>query len=252
MKKLISILLSLLVFLTVLPAYAEEIIFTDDLAGVYCYPEDADEASARYVYRYRYPQLAGDSDLALTINNIYQYAVSDMLVFEAPMQATEVREGSQKVVSVDYEITCQNADYLSVRITKTVTLDGYVSSVISGHVFSLTGSSAGDITSLPYMLGLLKASDTDEWLLNRQTAKADNCVRQMIWEVIEGQMVRGDTGIYPDMTREEFDAGFYPEEDFYLNEDGDFVFFFQQGSIAEEEQGVLLYTITMEDLLDEL
>lgn len=252
MKKLIFLLAALALLAACFPALAQEVVFADDLSGVYCYPEDADETSARYVYRYCYPQLAGESDMTTAFNETYQYTVSDMLAFEAPMQATEVREGSQKIVDVSYEITCMTDEYLSVRITKTVTLDDSVSSVISGHVFCLTGEDAGTITSLPYMLGLLKDSDTDEWLLDRQTAKADKCVRGMIWEMIEEQMLRGDAGIYPDMTQEEFEAGFYPEEDFYLNDRGDFVFFLQQGSIADEEQGVLLYTITLEELLDEL
>lgn len=252
MRKLICYAMMLAILFTLSPALAQEIIFADDLSGAYWYPEEAEESDARYVYRYCYPQLAGESDLAVAVNGIYQYTVSDMLAFEVPMQATEVREGSRKVIDVSYEITCLNDEYMSVKVTKTVTLDDEVSTVVNGHVFKLTGENAGDITSLPYMLGLLKDSDTDEWLLDRQTAKADKCVRQMVWEMIEAQMKRGDAGIYPDMTQEEFEAGFYPEEDFYLSENGDFVFFLQQGSIADEVQGVMLYTITMDELLDEL
>ena len=49
-----------------------------------------------------------------------------------------------------------------------------------------------------------------------------------------------------------FASVFYPEEDFYLDEAGDPVFYFQAGSIAPAEEGVLRFPIPLEDLLDEL
>ena len=50
----------------------------------------------------------------------------------------------------------------------------------------------------------------------------------------------------------EFENAFYPEEDFYLDAEGNFVFFIQEDIIAPKEAGQFFYTITLEDLLDEL
>lgn len=252
MKRMILIALALILLCPF--AWAEEgVTFGEDLSGVYCYPEGSSEADARYVYRYRYPQLAGESDLAAAFNTTYMYTVSDALAFEVPMLATEVGPvDAQKVVNINYKVTYQDDRYLSLLIRKTVTQGEVSTRVETGHVFTLTGENAGTITSLPYMAGLLKENETDEWLLERQTNKADNCVRSMVWKAMMKQQTNGIIPIYEDLTYEEFEAGFYPEEDFYLTEDGAFAFYLQPGSVAPEEEGLLVYVITMEDLLDEL
>lgn len=248
MKRLFLIALALLLALT--SASAETITFADDLTGEYIYPADASEEDARYIYRYCYPQLAGESDLATLINTTYAYTASDAVGFEAPMLATDVQEGDpQKLVQITYEVTCITEEYLSVAIYKRVTVDENTTTVVNGHVFSLTGGKAGMITSLPYILGLLEAGETDEWYLDRQTAKADACVRELIWERLQSEY---GSILYDDLTFEEFEAGFYPEEDFYLNQDGDPVFYLMAGSVAEEEEGLLFISISMDELLDEI
>ena len=57
-------LLILLLAMTLLPmaGLAESpIAFTDDLTGVYTWPEGASEEEASYVYRYSYPQVASNA-----------------------------------------------------------------------------------------------------------------------------------------------------------------------------------------------
>lgn len=244
------LLMLLAMLMAISPAAAEHVVFADDLTGAYIYPEGADEADALYIYRYCYPQLAGDSVPVMLINDTYAYAAEDALGFEAPMLASAMQEGDpQKLVEISYEVTCLNAEYLSVAIYKRVTVAEDVTLIVSGHVFSLTGEKAGTVTSLPYILGLLEPGETDEWYLDRQTQKADECVRELVWEWLEGQF---GSVIYDDLTFEEFAEGFYPEEDFYLNPDGDPVFYMMAGSVAPEEEGLLLISIPMEELLDEI
>ena len=135
---------------------------------------------------------------------------------------------------------------------KTVTVGESVSRIVKAYTFSLTGSDAGTVTSLPYLLGTIEDGETDEWLIERQIAKTDACVRDMVWALIEQDMKKEGSPIYEDMTFEEFEWGFFPEEDFYLDEEGRFVFFVQEGMIAPYEAGQFFYTITLEDLLDEI
>lgn len=248
------LLLLLTLALLPLPAMAEApFTFADDITGVYTWPEGASEAEASYVYRYAYPQIAGDSDLALNINQVFQYDVDDALRFECPMYASDhPAELGQMQVELTYEITHQSKEALSVRIDKTVTVGESVSRTVKAYTFKLTGALAGTVTSLPYLLELVTDNSADEWLIDRQIAKADACVRDMVWVMIEDDMDKPGSLIEPDRAEEEFEYGFYPEEDFYLDAEGNFVFFIQEGVIAPFEAGQFFYTITMEELMDEI
>ena len=249
-------LLILLLSMTLLPmaSLAESpIAFTDDLTGVYTWPEGASEEEASYVYRYSYPQIAGDSNLALTINEVFRYEADDALGFECPIigSAHDASLG-QMQVSIAYEIVHLSEDFLSVRVDKQVTLGDTVSSVVKGYSFMLNGAKAGTVTSLPYMLGVIESGETDEWYLERQTAKADACARDLVWMRIMKDMKAEGSPIYEDMTFEEFEWGFYPEEDFFLDAEGNFVFFLQEGMIAPVIDGHFFYTISLDELLDEI
>ena len=226
--------------------------FTDDLTALYTWPEGAPEAEASYVYRSTYPQIAGDSALAMTINNIYQYEVSYALDFDCPMNGSshDPSEG-QMQVNTGYEMTHLSSEYLSIRISKELTVGESSVRVITAHTFPLTGDRAGTVTALPYLLGVIKP-DADEWLIERQTAKVDACARNMVWFLVERAMNQDGSAIYPDMTQEEFEWCFYPEEDFYLDEACNFVFFIQEGIIAPAEAGPFFFSITLDEMLDEL
>lgn len=249
-------LLILFLALTLLPlsGTAEApVTFADDISGVYTWPEGASVEDASYVYRYRYPQLAGDSPLALTFNNIYQYEESDALGFECPMTGSGHDPAlGQMLVMIDYEITHQSDEYISVLITKVVLVGDSVSGITKAHTFTLTGENAGTVTSLPYLLGLMEDAETDEWYIERQTAKADACAREMVWALIEQAMLDPELQVYEDLTFEEFEWGFYPEEDFFLDKEGNFVFFLQSGTIAPQEFGPFFFTISLDELLDEI
>lgn len=252
MIRLLLLLLSLA--LLPLPTLAEApFTFGDDITGVYTWPEGASEADASYVYRYAYPQIAGDSSLAMSINGVFQYDADDALAFECPMYASDhPAELGQMQVELTYEITHQSSEALSVRIDKTVTVGESVERTVKAYTFKLTGSMSGTVTSLPYLLGLVTVGSADEWLIDRQIAKADTCVRDMVWAMIEEDMDKPDSLIDEEKALEEFEYSFYPEEDFFLDEEGSFVFFIQEGVIAPVEAGQFFYTITMDDLLDEL
>ncbi len=249
-------LLTLLLMLTLLPltGVAEApLTFTDDLIGVYTWPEGSTEADASYVYRYAYPQIAGEDDIALTINNVFDYEASDALGFECPMiGSSHPAEKGQMQVDITYEVVHLSDAALSVRIDKIVSVAESRFHIVKAYTFALTGAEAGTVTSLPYLLGIVEDSETDEWLIDRQIAKADACAREMVWALIEKDMKKDGSVLYQDMTFEEFEWGFYPEEDFYLDAEGNFVFFVQEGMIAPTEAGQFFYTITLDDLLDEI
>ena len=254
-KKLLILLLALMALLSA--ASAEELLtLSEPLEGVYCWPEDRVENTASYGYRYSYPQVAGESEAAELINTLFANEVDFALDFRIPMEVSDLdlTSGAQVYTNISYEITCLNERYLSVLITRESSQGPSIATNITGHTFALGGdASSGAETNLPYLLGLLDGEDaTNEFLQNRQTAKADNCVRGLIWAIIEEQMADGSVAFDPDLTRENFDERFFPETAFYLDADGNPVFYLQEGSIALPFEGILRYPFSMEELLDEI
>ena len=87
---------------------------------------------------------------------------------------------------------------------------------------------------------------------DRQTAKADDMVRRLVWEVIQEQLAAGEVAYYDDLTYETLENVFYPEEDFFLDENGDPVFFLQESMVAPQTEGILYFPFTLAELLDEI
>lgn len=239
--------------LCALPAIGETVTLADDLSGVLCFPEGSGEADAAFVFRYHYPQVAGENDTAEMINQTYAAMAAEAVDFTAPILAETSANGeTQSGVEIAYRVTCSSPTYLSVLFETLHREDDTEWTVYSANVFSLEGGKAGQVTSLPYLLGLLDAGETDTWLQDRQTAKADDCLRAMVWDRVLTADKAGEIALYPDVDYAFLEGCFYPEEDFYLTQEGDLVFFIQPGSVAPEEYGCLEYAFSMEDILDEL
>lgn len=250
MKKVFALLLALLLPLA---ALAEPLTLGTELSGAAFFPEGSDETTAEYIYRYAYPTVEGEDDVCLTINEFYGYLVSDALGFAAPMAAEEVYgSGVQAYTAITTEVTCNNDSFFSVKMVTESFTGAATCSIVSGHVFARTGEHAGSVISLPQLLGVLAADETDTWLQERQTAKADSLVRTLVWEVMQDQLSSGQVAYYDDLTFETFETCFYPEEDFYLDADGNPVFFLQEGTVAPTAEGVLYFPFTLEELLDEI
>lgn len=251
MKRFLSLMLALL--LSAAPALAETITLDEPLTGVVCWPEGSTEADAAYVYRYSYPHVAGDGEVAGTINETYAYLVEDALAFTVPITAETLESTDvQAYTNVVSQVTCLNDAYLSVLIVTESFLGASSMEVYAGHTFALTGERAGIATSLPRLLGLLDDKETDEWLLDRQTAKANDLVWGLVWSIMEEQRAAGDVNFDPDLTYDMLTQDFYPEEDFYLDGDGNLVFFIQAATVASAADGVLTYPFSLEELKDEL
>ena len=251
MKKPIVYLLAALLALLPLTSLALEL--AEPLTGTCCYPEGSNETTATYVYRYAYPQIAGDSDVAIMIDDTYAYEADYIETFTLPVNGDMYGEGEdQYYTNMSYQVTCNDDAWFSVYFTTLEHVDESTVTRVSAHVFALTGNDAGSVTSLPVVLGVLDPDENDEWLEERQTARCDTLVRGLIWEQLQAQAEAGAVTLYDDADREYFDGMFYPEEDFYMDADGSLVFFLQEDTMAPAEYGVLTYRFTIEDLLDEL
>lgn len=243
MKKiLLSILIAICCVQTVFAAPLE---LTDDLSGTEVYPYEDGSGNA-YTYSYRYPVIEAADEAAEAINAFYQSEVDYAQDFFVPMNA-EYNESTGLAAwsTVDYTVMCNNDDYFSVLIKKEDLMDGEEYLRYAAHTFSRKNAKPGSSVALPYLLGILENDENDTWLQERQTEKLNALIRELVWLRME------ETGLDGNMEEELLDYIFYPEEDFYLNENGEPVFFLQPG-IAGNETELLRFEISLDEIFDEM
>ncbi len=246
MKKALLLLLLLSAVLLAPASLAEPLALTEDLAGAEVLPIGENRT---YTYTYAYPQVDDSDPSAALINEFYRYRVSDALDFEVPMMADYYASDGGRdsiFVRIGYTVTCNNDAYFSVLLKS----EGNDYQTYTGHTFSRTDLKPGSSVALPYLLGILETDESDSWLQDRQTARADTLVRGLVWKMLEEH--REELGIDPEFTEEIFALSFYPEEDFYLDENGDPVFYLEPGLAAEPGKGLLTFPIPLSLILDEL
>ena len=245
-RRILSLLLALALLCAA--ALADPLPLGEDLADSVRIPYDAENPEAgAYTYSYRYPHIDESDPDAYLVNAFYDYAVSDALGFEVPMNAdyfASTGEDASKAIS--YQLTCNNDAYFSILLRTEETMEGQTVVTWTGHVFSRAEGNPGSTLTLPQLMSILSTRESDTWLQDRQTAKMDALVRGLVWDRLrEGE-------IPAELDEETFAACFFPEEDYYLDENGDPVFYLQPGTAAPEEAGLLTFPISMEELLDEL
>lgn len=249
-KVLLMVLTAALLFSS---AMAEPLTLASDLAGEAFWPEDATADNATYVYRYAYPQVEDNDETCQMINEFYGYLVEDALAFTVPMTADGLETGGvQAYTNIASQVTCNSDAWFSVLVTTETFLGASTSEVYAGHTFARTGAKAGTVVSLPYLLGILDPEEEDTWMQDRQTQKANELVWGLVWDIIEQQKADGTVAYDEDLTYEGLCADFYPEEDFYLDADGNPVFFLQAATVASAAEGVLTFPFSMAELLDEV
>ena len=235
-------------------AAAEPLTLLEDYAGdtVILYNED-DPAAGQYEYTYRFPRVEENVDGADLINSYYEYSVKDLEDFTIPINASYYKDqGISSRTDVTYTVTCNSDEYFSILIStkETVSSLGFESESFSGNVFSRKEVKANATCSLAQLIGKLSYSENDEWLQKRQTEMAEKLIREMVWERISG----GSDGIkyYPDLRKEDLELIFKPDSAFYLDENGDPVFYLQPGDAAPQSFGLITFPIPLDDILDEL
>lgn len=249
-----ALILAALTLLMTAAATAEPLKFKDDLADTVIFPYHEDVPDGpKFTYSYRYPQVEDSDPSASQVNDFYAYLVSDALDFGVPIKVDYLADtgwDEDSYEDVAYKITRNDDDYLSVLVITNSLVEGEESTRYAGHTFSRTDGKPGSSVALPYLLGILDTNENDTWLQDRQTEKADSIVRAMVWDII--QKTADVTPYYDDFTEEKLADIFYPEEDFYLDENGNVVFYLLPGYAAPESAGLLSFAIPLEDILDEL
>lgn len=252
MKRFLSVLSAFLIlFSAVRTCLADPLMLDTDLVDTLTVLYNPDDPSAgSYTYSYRYPHIAETEPDADKINPFYADQVYTLETNIHFMADGYVDSGKSVAVNVSYECTCNNDQFFSVLIRKESVIGDMVRCVWTGHTFSRQDGLSDATFDLPRLLGILKAGEQDEYQLARQTEKAGRIVREMIMDQIAENP--GSLPYFDDFTEEDLLDVFYPEEDFYLNADGNPVFYLEPGIAAEESAGYLVFPVRLEDIADEL
>ncbi len=250
MKRFLSFLLILV--LAAAPALADPLVLLEDLSEEVSEPYNPDDPSdGVFTYSVRYPRVEQVDEGSTGVNMFYSELFDNETGFTMPM-IREAFEGFDSSTVITYTVTCNNDDYFSVLIRKEEANPDVTRVSWTGNVFSRKEGN-GNTFSLPKLLGILKSTESDETIQDHKTEKADNTIRDMVWDMIE----ENEEGIdYNGLSEEVLSHIFFPEEDFYLDENGDPVFYLQPGDVyyddVPEGTGLLIFPISLEDILDEI
>ncbi|MBQ9325680.1 MAG: hypothetical protein IJ246_07905 [Clostridia bacterium] len=238
MRHLACLLCLLCLSCIISPVQAEDAA----LEGTLFYPSGSTPDNAILIYHYRFPCPASDDICAEGIRAQSEYAWKELSEFTVPILGESLTFPTE--VTLDYVCTCDNDAYVSYRYETTTVSEDTHSVVWAAHVFARTGSKAGLIISLPDYLGLLTAEDhNDTWLENRQTEKCNRLVREKMMQALSGTDL-------PEL-EDAIAWDFYPEEDFFLDADGEPVFFLQPDLFPSIDTPLTL-KLTRQVLSDEL
>ena len=251
MKRLLVLSL-LLLSLTVCAAAGNSFTGAEDITGRLVFPySEEDPDGPACVWSYCYPRLEESDGAASDINQFFLDKEEYDLEFEASIQASAYASVGQSVkVTTTWSPYCNNGNYYSVLLCRECDTGSSVYRSYTGCNFRITDVPSAVFVNLPALLGTVSTGEKDEWLQDRQTEKADSLVREMVFDYLEDN--EEGWPLWDDLSMEDLEAVFFPEEDFVLDDNGDPVFFIQPGVAAPEEAGPLFITIPLEDILDEL
>jgi len=139
--------------------------------------------------------------------------------------------------TLDYEITRNDAEYLSVVLHLRQLSGGGETETLSADTF-LRGEVPRRLT-LSELLGA-EAADGD--------ANVADLVSDLIWEIVQVGMENVEGDYLDSLTLDSVRSALDPETDFYLDENGNIVFFIEPGLLAGEIAGVLLYPFSPYEL----
>ena len=247
MKRLFCLTVALCLLATA--ALAQPATEAVPLIGTRYYPSGSTADTATYAFSFACPQFAGRGETEKAINAYFSSMAAD-LANAAPPDAVSDGQAPEAgtpayYTHLDYRITRNDDDYLSVLLTSRQFLGNTETENWTAAVFALSGVYAGQPLSLTQAMGLEQADGDAQ----SGISYASGLVFGLVWQIIQEQVSMGQTDYDPDLTLQELQNVFSPESDFYLDENGNFVFYIQAGAIASEVNGILTFPFSLAELL---
>lgn len=103
----------------------------------------------------------------------------------------------------------------------------------------------GQPVSLSQVLGL----EEEGGELSDGQSVAEQLAYELVWQIVERDSQNADGDYLDGLSKEQLTGRVSPESDFYLDADGNVVFFIQAGEIAGEIAGVLHFPFNPAELL---
>ncbi len=251
MKKGISFFVALVLLLgcIAIPASAQPLAAAQPLAGEVSYPEGSTVDNARFFLTYAYPQITPETETDSNINTFYQELADELMKETAPALYEQVNSAVDAGVSaymhINYQVTANTDDFFSVVLSQEEFMGVAEAQTIAANVFARQGDNAGGLVTLPTVLNI---ADGDE-------AAATNLVDtvyRLVWDIIVEQMQTGTVEYFEELTEANLFEEFYPESDFYLDDQGNIVFYVQPSTIASGTVGLLTFPFSPAELMSEL
>ena len=216
--------------------HAEGLIEIAPVEGVQKRPADADSHQASFALRYQFPQFQAVQEADRAINEYYRALAADMA--ETPL--ADEWENAQ----ITFEILHNTQRYLSVVQTLTVQSGNGQRETLSADTFARDGVYAGQLLNLSQVLGLEEGNE-----LSTALSMAESLAYDLVWQMVQQAMENPESDYPEGLTIEDLKSVFLPETDFYLDADGNIVFFIQAGELAGEVAGVLRFPFAAAELL---
>lgn len=231
-------------------ALAQPAVEAAPLAGALYEPEGADAQTATYVFGYAYPQLAGDRPQDVAVNAYYAALAADASASAAPeiLAALEAPPGPGMpayYTRLEYTVTANTDDYLSVLLTSRQFLGNAETERWTADVFAMSGVYAGRRVSLSQAMGL----EQEDGAAAQGVSYASELVYGLVWQIIGQQTALRQRDYDPSLTLADLERVLSPENDFYLDADGNFVFYVQAGELAGEVEGIVTFPFSSAELL---
>ena len=231
-------------------AFAQGLELADSISGMQVYPQGAEQEQAVYWFRYEYPQFVAQSPADQSINAYYQAMRDDLSIFLMPQSVEEqlaMREPEEPVYYTDlaYQVTANTDSYLSVTLTSQQFLGYAQSERIEANVFARDGVYAGQLVTLSQVMGLEQEDDA----FDTGASYASQLVYKLVWKIMGEQQASQQQNFFEGIARTDVEAAFSPETDFYMDLDGNLVFFIQAGIVSSAVEGILNYPFSTAELL---
>ena len=201
--------------------------------------QNTNEASLVYAY----PQFTVENEADEAINRFFRQEAGAMLQERA--QNAEPPERQE----IGYRLALNTQRYVSVLLyTRTATYRGEYER-LDAHTFARDGVYAGQSLTLSQVLGLEQETGTAGVEGVADESLAESLCYDLVWQIIERGMQDMDGDYLEDVTQEKLRQAFHPEQDFYLDEEGNVVLYIQAGEVAGEIAGTLLFPFAPAELL---
>lgn len=191
-----------------------------------------------YHFTYAYPHLVGEDYASAAVNDTYQMALDEMLQLVLPMFSHEedMRFDGKNEVNHDFIVTCNNGRFLSILQQRSQTMGpDFTNLALEALVFDMAGDYLGETLTLR---GLVMVGDS--------SYQIGEAITPILYEEFKKLQEAGVARA--DVDEEMFCLEFEATRDFYADEEGNAVFFFQPVLLSTPSFDVPAFTYTPEEL----